>query len=127
MNTDQFEHATLSNLERGAIEELFQIYLQKVLESIHDINTPATKARVISIQIAFKPTTEARREIVVGFEVDAKLPTARKGGTVIYSGDHKINGKYRAVEANPAQMVLSEAEVAASSKDPNQTSPAPTA
>ncbi len=54
-----YEKITLSNLKDGALEELFQYELAKVLDNIADANTEIRKKRTISIQIEMTPNDDA--------------------------------------------------------------------
>lgn len=59
---------TLDNVGGGAAPELFQHELEKVLANIRDVNTPAKKARTITLSIAFLPKEDRqgnRREMDV--------------------------------------------------------------
>lgn len=46
---------TLSSICNGALEEIFQAELQKVLENVDDVNAKADAKRSLSITFEFKP------------------------------------------------------------------------
>ncbi|EJO7204191.1 hypothetical protein NRV23_000044 [Staphylococcus pseudintermedius] len=58
----------LSELGHGAVQELFESELEKVIENINDINTDPTKKRKITMTIDIK--SDKYREII---SVDARV------------------------------------------------------
>ena len=88
----------------GAVPELFDQELQKVLRNIADVNTEATKARRITLTVILVPD-EDRTVGKVYVEAASKLiPPKRHAATVYFGGAH--GGRYVAVEHDPKQMGL---------------------
>lgn len=105
---NEFKNVTLSSIANGGVEELFQAAIQEILQNIQNINTPPDAKRCIDIKIVFKPNEE-RTTIQVGVSVAPKLASIRGTGTVIYTGDRKVGGRFQAVETNLKQMRISDA------------------
>lgn len=97
------ETMTLSNLCGGAIEELFQRELERVLENIRDPNTKAQKARGISIGIDFAPDEE-RDSCAVVFCVKSKLQPPMAHKTQVYV--LRAYGRLVAIENDPKQLQM---------------------
>lgn len=55
---DQYQDLTLENVANGALVELFDHELQKVMRNIDDINTPHNVAREVTLKIKFKPNSD---------------------------------------------------------------------
>jgi len=92
---------SLATLAGGSAVELFDAELEKALRNIADVNTPAEKARVITVQVRITPN--AKRELgEVDVSVASKLPSFESISTVAYFGRH--NGRHVAQENNPKQL-----------------------
>ncbi len=63
----------LANLNQGAIEELFEVELKRVLNNLGDINTSYKTGREINIKISFKMTNESRENAETKVAVTSKL------------------------------------------------------
>lgn len=70
-NFEQIEK--LANLNSGAVEELFEVELQRILNNLGDINTSYKTAREINIKISFKMTNESRENAETKVAVTSKL------------------------------------------------------
>ena len=93
------QNITLSNLSKGALEELFQYELDKVLSNIKDVNTKATLKRKILIEIVITPD-EDRDSAQYEFKVASKTAgTLGKNGLFYLRGD-------KILENNPEQLDL---------------------
>jgi len=102
---------TLSDLRDGAVEERFQLELEKVLANILDLNVTADKPRSITINVAFKPSVD-RRSAAVSVTTSSKLVSLDSTPTQIFVARDK--GKPVASEYDPKQLDLGfgEAQVA---------------
>lgn len=98
---------SLESIAGGAIKELFEAELGRVLENIADINTdPATK-RTITINVEFKPG--AKRDTAdVKLKCGSKLAGILTVNTHLFMGRHA--GKLVAVENDPKQNNLFDEE-----------------
>lgn len=96
---------TLANLAGGAVQELFEEELGKVLRNVADVNTEAEATREITIKIRIAPNEE-RRIADAGVAVTSKLAPIKRVTTVLYLGRHK--GEMVAVESDPKQRGLFE-------------------
>lgn len=108
------EVVTLTTLAGGAVVELFQAELGKVLASIADVNTDPTKAREIIVRVKIHPD-EKREMGQIQLEVSSKIPSFRPVSTVLFFSKHR--GEYVAVEHNPKQTMLPLEPPAAFGKD----------
>lgn len=68
-------NVTLSQLKDGAVEELFQQSIGKLLESIADPNTEPEAKREVTIKITLEPSAD-RSYAAVTVSVASKLPAA---------------------------------------------------
>jgi len=73
---EQFEHVTLSTLGNGALLELFEREMLKVMKNIGDENTKPTAKREITLKITFTPYKD-RRGAEVSLNAQSKLVTAQ--------------------------------------------------
>ncbi len=65
-------NVALSEMRNGAVEELFQSAIGKVLANIDDVNTSETAKRKITITLDFSPSAD-RAATNVDIKVDVKL------------------------------------------------------
>jgi hypothetical protein len=94
------DEMTLSTLAGGALEEKFQIELDKVLRNIDDPNAAGGK-REIALKIGFKPNAKgSAADIVIASscKLQPDIPTE----TMFYLG--KQGAKPKAWEHDPNQM-----------------------
>jgi len=68
------QELSMETINGGAVAELFDNALKKIIDNIHDINTTA-EAREITIKAVFKPLNEERRDIIV-YKVIPKIKLA---------------------------------------------------
>lgn len=98
---------TLDTIGGGALTELFQAELNRVLQNIADPNTDTGTKRVITVTVKFKPNRDrdvADVEIACG----SKLAGIMTVSTQVFMGKHQ--GKLIAVENDPRQTSLFDAE-----------------
>lgn len=97
---------TLSNLCNGAVLEVFEHDLQKVLENIQDINCDWKKARSITLQIIFKPYDENRAATQITFNSKPSLaPVNSVKGTMFLA---RQDGQLIGIAHDPKQGRLFE-------------------
>lgn len=93
----------LETIAGGAIKELFEAELGRVLENIADINTDPAQKRTITISVEFKPG--AKRDTAdVKLKCGSKLAGIMTVNTQLFMG--KQGGKLVAVENDPRQGAL---------------------
>ena len=97
----------LVNLSEGMAVELFNIELQKVINNMADVNSPAKARRSITLKVTFVPD-ETRKVSDVMIDCDSKLAAHRGVKTQVALGMH--NGKHIAVEGNLSQGKLFDKE-----------------
>jgi hypothetical protein len=100
------QSVTLDTIGSGALLELFQEELAKVIANINDPNTSEKSKRTISIGVVFKP--KGRDQADVELTCSAKLAPIAKVDTQIFMGRQK--GKLVAVENDPRQSTLFDEE-----------------
>lgn len=103
----------IHNINEGALIQLFDIELEKALNNVADLNTPATAARVITLQLVLKPSSD---RVVIETEVkgDSKLAPVETHKSKIFLGQIQIvdeeTGEISygvgAFDADPRQMSL---------------------
>jgi hypothetical protein len=94
------QNVSLETIAGGALKELFQAELTRVLENITDINTDPQQKRSITVNVEFKPG--AKRETAdVKVKCVSKLAGLMTVNTQVFMG--KQNGKLVAVENDPRQ------------------------
>lgn len=109
MNQGQ-ESSSIIEMARGAVIERIDMEMLKVMENIQDLNTEPSKARSITIKVAFKPDN-SRENIKVSYQVQSSLAPAAPIETSLYAGMRK--GQMFAVEnvpQIPGQMALNDTE-----------------
>ncbi len=90
------KHITVSNLADGAVDELFQDALGKVLTNIKDLNTDHKGKREILMK--FTVTTDEERNVgKITVSCDCKLAGVKGVAVGVYIGQHE--GLLVAVEA----------------------------
>lgn len=93
----------LATIASGAVSELFEEELQKVLRNIKDPNTNPEATRKITLTFEIRPT-ESRELGDVQILAASKLAPFKRVQTVIHMGHH--GGRLVAVENNPKQLSL---------------------
>lgn len=97
---------TLGTIGSGALAELFEAELDKVLGNIADPNTDETTKRSITITVTLKPNRD-RDVAEVGLACTSKLAGTVKVNTQLYMG--RREGRLIAVESDPRQSNLFDA------------------
>ena len=77
------ERINLSNLDGGALAELFEANLPRLLDNVKDPNTKPEALRQVSITLKVKPT-KSRREAVITYGVNLKLAAANERSTTVF-------------------------------------------
>ncbi len=97
------QNVSLASIGGGALAELFEAELAKVLGNIADPNTDPETKRAITVTVAFKPKKD--REVVdVQLKCASKLAGVVTFSTQVFVGKHQ--GKLIAVESDPRQSNL---------------------
>ncbi len=96
----EHEKLKLGNLANGAAEAMFQREVDKTMENIQDVNTPAQTTRVITLKIKIKPS-ETRQIGAVSVYVDSTLPGIKAQHAALYFG--KENNKFVALQQKDLQ------------------------
>ncbi len=99
---DDYDAVTLSMLGGGAVEEKFQVELDRVLRNIADPNTGDGK-RVIELKIVFYPNTQ-RTSADIAVTAVSKLQADKPYESHAYLG--REGAAHRAWEHNPEQLKL---------------------
>ena len=97
------ETISLETLKGGAVIQLFNEELAKVMENIMDPNTEAEAVREVTLKVKIKPDRD-RATGSVQIIPTAKLAPAVALGTRMFFG--KKGGKYLAWEHDPQQLQL---------------------
>ena len=79
------DSVTLSNLDGGALQEIFEAKLPEVLSNIRDPNTKAETQREINISIKIKPS-KSRKEAELIYGIKTKLAAATEQSTTVFIG-----------------------------------------
>lgn len=94
---------TLDNIGGGALSELFDAELSRILANIADPNTDTAAKRTVTITVSFKPNRD--RDVAdVELKCSSKLAGIMTVSTQLFMG--KRNGKLIAVESDPRQSSL---------------------
>jgi hypothetical protein len=91
----------LSNFQHGAVIDLFDEELQKVLANIEDENTDPNKERSVTIKIAIKPD-KTRRTGEVKVQAYSTLAKVNPTESFVFF-DTDEDGKFTAFEDDPGQ------------------------
>lgn len=94
---------TLDTIGQGALVELFDAELARVLDNIQDPNTDAKMKRTITVKVTFAPN-ENRDVTDVNLTCGSKLAGIKTVSTRLFVG--KSKGKLIAVENDPRQTTL---------------------
>jgi hypothetical protein len=98
---------TLDTIGGGALVELFDAELARVLENIQDPNTDAKTKRTVTVKVTFSPN-ENRDIADVNLTCGSKLAGIKTVSTRLFVG--KSRGKLIAVENDPRQSKLFDQE-----------------
>lgn len=94
---------TLETIGGGALSELFDAELARILSNITDPNTDTTTKRVMTITVKFKPNRD--RDVAdVELTCGSKLAGIMTVSTQLFMGRHQ--GRLIAVENDPRQTTL---------------------
>jgi len=94
---------TLETLNGGSVPETFQHEWTKLLENIDDVNTPAKKARKITITVSVHPS-EDRRTAAVSVVCEAKFAPPYAAETMVHLT--KCGAKRVALGSDPRQLAM---------------------
>jgi hypothetical protein len=97
------QSVTLDTIGGGALSELFEAELLRVLANINDPNTDEKTVRAINIAVKFRPN-EDRDLADVELTCSSKLVPVKKVRTRLFMG--RQAGKLVAVESDPRQSKL---------------------
>ncbi len=97
------EKVSLATLNGGAVTDLFNAELEKILENIEDENTQPTAVRSVSIKVEIKPD-KTRRTGTTRLSVSSKLASVKPQESLLYFDSDA--GELAAFEDNPRQEVL---------------------
>ena len=92
----------LKDIANGAVQELFENELDKILENIKDPNTSLKKARKLSINFTFKPLQDDRD--IVSVDINTKSTLAQVEGVATQILIDKAENRLNAVEFNKNTM-----------------------
>jgi hypothetical protein len=98
------DRLTLMNLCQGGAEEVFQRDLDKVLENISDVNTPAEVERTITLRVKLKPAAD-RRSAIATFTSETKCCGVSALRGTVYIAKQQ-DGSIEAFPDNPNQTLL---------------------
>lgn len=90
---------SIDKLQRGAVVEMFDEELKKVLANIDDENTRADYARSITVKFSIKPD-KTRRTAETSLEVKSTLAPIKPSESFLFF-DHDENGEIQAYEDEP--------------------------
>lgn len=92
----------LKDIANGAVQELFENELDKILENIKDPNTSLKKARKLTINFTFKPLQDDRD--IVSVDINTKSTLAQVEGVATQILIDKDENRLSAVEFNKNTM-----------------------
>lgn len=96
----EIEKASILRMAMGAIEELVDYEVDKVLKNMLDVNTKATGKRKITVTLELTPKDERRRQFNVSAGAKSTLvPTNPVATTLCVIADR--NGEMSVVEMTP--------------------------
>jgi hypothetical protein len=98
------ETMNLSDIGNGALEELFQHELKKVLHNIADVNCDPEKERAITITFTFKPSIN-RTTAAIGVKIGSKTVSTEGFRADAFLGNDK-DGQLACFAINPNQQTL---------------------
>ena len=94
------KQVSLAELQNGAVVELFDDQLRKVLDNIADINTKPDQVRKIKIELAIKPD-KTRKVAETKLSVSASLANIKPQESFMFFQKESGTGKISAFEDQP--------------------------
>lgn len=107
------KQVSLAELQHGAVIELFDDQLRKVLDNIADINTKPDQVRKIKIELAIKPD-KSRKVANTMLSVSASLANIKPCESFMYFRRESETGKISAFEDQPGPELTGINELAES-------------
>lgn len=101
----RFEPMGLASVCGGALEEKFQMALQKVAANINDPNTNALAKRTITLTVEFEPN-KGRSNAAIIVQATTKLAPHSKVESVAFFQFNTQTGDFTVQEHNPKQGAL---------------------
>lgn len=95
----------IGNLCDGRIIDAFAKELQKCLDNIYDMDTPATTTRTITLKVKLKPD-DSRAKIAAQFDCDSSLAQPHPVTDVFFVGKDKETGQLFGLLHDPRQMAI---------------------
>lgn len=95
----------IGNLCKGKIIDAFDKELQKCLDNIYDMDTPATSARTITLKVKLKPD-DARIKIASEFSCDSNLAQPFPVTDVFFVGKDSDTGRLSGLVSDPRQASI---------------------
>lgn len=95
----------IGNLCKGGIIDAFEKELQKCLNNIFDMDTPATTARTITLKVKLKPD-DARIKIGAEFTCDSSLAQPHPVTDVFFVGKDGETGELYGLTSDPRQRSI---------------------
>ena len=95
---------TLANLREGALEEMFQGELEKIIKDIQNPNTDPMDKRSISIKVSFAPFKNNREMCGIVVSCNSKLGKAVNIEGFVSMAMDPISGEVAAGEYKPKQQ-----------------------
>ena len=114
--TNDLATINIGNINEGAMIDGFARELQRALENIADLSTPATATRAVTLQLILKPHSD-RVVIETEFKCGSKLAGIEVHHAKIYLGRAEEGGLV-AFDADPRQMPLWSAPKPAKVQEP---------
>lgn len=105
MSTPKLRQIELASLGGGALTELFEHELARVLANIDDENTDPTTPRTLTMKVVFTPTP-SRDGAICKLEVNSKLAGIRPAETIVYFNREEKDGPLLAMNADSRQIDL---------------------
>jgi len=102
--TEELVPINIGNINEGAMVQGFDIELQKALDNIADLNTPATATREVNLKLVLKPHSD-RVKIETEFKCSCKLAPIETHKSEIFLGRSE-EGVALAFDTDPRQMSL---------------------
>lgn len=93
----------IGNINEGAMVKGFEIELQKALENVADLNTPATATRKVRLELVLKPHSD-RVKIETEFKCSSTLAAIETHKSAIFLGRGEEG--LVAFDGDPRQMSL---------------------
>lgn len=95
----------IGNLCKGAVVDAFEKELQKCLNNIYDLDTPAMATRTITLKVKLKPD-EARIKILSKFTCDSDLAQPFPVEDVFFVGKDGETGLLYGLVSDPRQRSI---------------------